>query len=218
MRDLFEFLRSHAKRLLVSFVITIATAADIMSFISLPSWVLLTIRILGGAGALYVLIALAYRFGKFRQARSTTEAERAIKECSRYLRIGPQPIEYDVALVNRLTRAQWLRNHHGQWAIARVDADSQHLMLAGGANVGVIEGLIFSVLKVGNGIPCRCAVEAADITEDETRPRPAGFRIRAADQPASFLVDLVDPNLSEVGKPFDVELLVAGTLSTLGTK
>jgi hypothetical protein len=218
MRDVFEFGRSHAKRLLVSFVITIATASDIMSFIPLPGWVLLTIRILGGAAALYVLMVLAYRLGKFRQARTTTEAERAIKECSRYLRIGPQPIEYDVALVNRLTRAQWLRNHHGQWAIARVDADSQHLLLAGGANVGVIEGLIFSVLKVGNGIPCRCAVEAADITEDETRLRPAGFRIRAADQPASFLVDLVDPNPIEVGRPFHVELLVAGTLSNLGTK
>ena len=108
--------------------------------------------------------------------------------------MGPQPVEYDVPLVNRLTRAQGLRNHHGQWTIARVDADSQHLLLAGGANVGVIEGLIFSVLKVANGIPCRCAVEAADISEDETRLRPDEFRIHAADQPTSFLIDLVDPN------------------------
>src|ERR1700730_6759814 len=161
--DLAKYLWTQGKVLIISLVVATATASDVMAFAPLPGLLIRFVRISGLAAAVIVVICLIYGFGKFRQSNQTTEAALAIKQCCRYIRFEPHSIDFDVGLLNRLTRGLWLRKHHPQWTIARLDADSQYLFLAGGSHADIVEGLVFSILRVGNGIPCRYQVGAADI-------------------------------------------------------
>lgn len=206
------------KKVIVTLVVAIATTADVMSFAPLPSSVLLLIRFAGAFAVIYTAAYLIYGFGVFRESSRTTEAALAITKCCRYLRFEPHDsIHYDIDLVNRLARSQWLRNNHPQWSVARVDADNGSLFLAEGSAV-ILPGLVFSIMKVGTGISCRYKVKRGDITHEETRLEPSGFQIRAADQPVSFQIDVIDPNQEEVGRDFELERFVAGVLGALNEK
>src|SRR5258705_10997804 len=96
--DLTKYLRTQAKVLIVSLIVAIATASDVMAFAPLPAWLITSVRVTGIGAAIIVFICLIYGFGKFRQSNQRTAAALAIKQCSRYLRYEPHSIDFDVGL------------------------------------------------------------------------------------------------------------------------
>jgi len=215
-----EFWNTHAKGGVISLIMVIGFVAGILS---LPTTVIVPFFVITALSLLSVLLYLAYKLGTASRAQSTTDPRESssidannIAECCRYLRYGHQ-ISYDAALVNQLLRAQWLREHHSQWQVTNINADKQFLFLAGSSS-DVIEGLIFSIIKVGAGISCRYTLTAADIADREIRLQPTSLSIRATDEAKSFLIDVVDPTPEDVGRTFEVERLLAGALNALGQK
>ncbi len=215
--DLIKYLRMK-KGVIVTLILGIATAADVMSFFAFPPWLLLLIRYAGWLGVVATLTYLVYGLGAFHQLLLSNEAAAAITRCCRYLRFEPHArLEYDKDLVNRLARSQWLRNNHSQWAVARVDADNGHLFLGEGSAL-ILPGLVFSITRVSTGTSCRYQIKPDDIAHDETRLTPTGFQIRAADNPKDFSIDVPDPTQEEVGREFELERFIAGIFGALNEK
>jgi hypothetical protein len=215
--NLIEYLRTK-KKVIVTLFLGIATASDVMAFFAFPSWLLVSIRYAGTLAVVVTLVYLIYELGAFYQLLRSNEAAAAITRCSRYLRFEPHGrLQYDRDLVNRLARSQWLRNHHTQWTVARVDADNGHLFLDEGSAL-ILPGLVFSITRASNGTSCRYQVKAEDISPDETRLTPAGFQIRAADKCPDFSIDVPDANEEEVGRDFELERLLSGILGALNEK
>src|SRR6266516_1649114 len=106
------------KKLIVTLVGGIATAADVMSFAPFPSWVLTLVRLAGATAVVITAVRLIYGFGAFLELHRTEEKASAITKCCRYLRFEPHgSIQYDIDLVNRIARSEWLRNNHPQWPV-----------------------------------------------------------------------------------------------------
>ncbi len=241
--DLIKYLRTK-KKVIVTLIAGIATAADIMSFAPFPAWVLLPVRVLGLVAVLFTLIYLIYGFGAFQHLSGDNESrtedlqrevaklksaldnrtceidalKTAIASCTRYLRFEPHGDLYDKDLVNLLARSAWLRNNQRVWKIARVDADNAHIFIAEGSAL-IIPGLVFSVTRTSTGDSCRYQVKPEDVTHDETCLKPTGFQIRAVDKPKDFSIDVPDPTPEELGREdFKKERFIAAIFGALNEK